>query len=44
VADNVKPVIRPPGAAPDYSAPDAESPYTVTATMELETVWHPKGL
>jgi acyl-CoA reductase-like NAD-dependent aldehyde dehydrogenase len=43
-ADDVKRVIRPLGRMPDYWLDDAESPYAVAATMELKTVWHPKGL
>jgi acyl-CoA reductase-like NAD-dependent aldehyde dehydrogenase len=43
-ADDVKRVIRPLGRAPDYWDGDAESPYAVASTMELKTVWHPKGL
>jgi acyl-CoA reductase-like NAD-dependent aldehyde dehydrogenase len=42
-ADDVKRVVRPLGAAPDWFDGDGESPYAVTATMEMKTVWHPKG-
>lgn len=40
-AADVKRVVRPLGAEPSWS--EAQSPYAVTATMELKTVWHPKG-
>ena len=43
-ADDVKRVIRPLGPEPEWWNGDGESPYAVTATMELKTVWHPKGL
>jgi len=42
-ADNVKRVVRPLGNAPDYASETAQSPDALTATMELKTVWHPKG-
>jgi acyl-CoA reductase-like NAD-dependent aldehyde dehydrogenase len=42
-ADDVKRVVRPLGAAVQWWDATAESPYAVTATMELKTVWHPKG-
>jgi acyl-CoA reductase-like NAD-dependent aldehyde dehydrogenase len=42
-ADDVKRVVRPLGSSPDWFDGDGESPYAVTATMELKTVWHPKG-
>ena len=42
-ADNVKRVVRPLGTAPDYTTDRAQSPDAITATMELKTVWHPKG-
>ncbi len=40
-AENVKRVHR--GPAGDVFAPDAQSPYEVTALMEFKTVWHPMG-
>jgi acyl-CoA reductase-like NAD-dependent aldehyde dehydrogenase len=40
-AENVKRVVRANGA--DIFSPAAQSPYLVTALMELKTVWHPKG-
>jgi acyl-CoA reductase-like NAD-dependent aldehyde dehydrogenase len=42
-ADNVKRVVRPLGRVPSYPEPSAQSPEALTATMELKTVWHPKG-
>lgn len=41
-ADDVKRVVRPLGSAPDWQD-GAQSPWAVTASMELKTVWHPKG-
>ena len=40
-AENVKCVHRAPGG--DLFAASAQSPYEVTALMELKTVWHPMG-
>jgi acyl-CoA reductase-like NAD-dependent aldehyde dehydrogenase len=42
-ADNVTRCVRPLGPAPAWFEPGGQSPYAVTATMELKTVWHPKG-
>jgi acyl-CoA reductase-like NAD-dependent aldehyde dehydrogenase len=42
-ADDVKRVVRPLGADPEWHGDAGQSPYAVTATMELKTVWHPKG-
>jgi acyl-CoA reductase-like NAD-dependent aldehyde dehydrogenase len=38
---NVKRVIH--GGSADYFADAAQSPYAVTAFMEMKTVWHPMG-
>ncbi|HZB01240.1 MAG TPA: aldehyde dehydrogenase family protein, partial [Actinomycetota bacterium] len=40
-AENVKRVHRAPDADP--FSEDAQSPYEVTAFMEMKTVWHPMG-
>jgi acyl-CoA reductase-like NAD-dependent aldehyde dehydrogenase len=40
-AENVKRVHRAPDTDP--FAPEAQSPYEVTALMEFKTVWHPMG-
>ncbi|CAN5682691.1 hypothetical protein BH18ACT17_BH18ACT17_12390 [soil metagenome] len=40
-ADNMKRVHRGPEADP--FAANAQSPYEITAFMELKTVWHPMG-
>jgi acyl-CoA reductase-like NAD-dependent aldehyde dehydrogenase len=40
-ADNVKRVVRADGS--DWSSDGAQSPYAVTALMEMKTVWHPMG-
>jgi acyl-CoA reductase-like NAD-dependent aldehyde dehydrogenase len=40
-AENVKRVHR--AADGDPFAPEAQSPYEITALMELKTVWHPMG-
>ena len=40
-AENVKRVHRAPGGDP--FAASAQSPYEITALMELKTVWHPMG-
>jgi len=41
-AENVKRLVRADGDA-DWFADQAESPYAVTALMEMKTVWHPIG-
>ena len=40
-AENVKRVHRAPDADPFDAA--AQSPYEITAFMEMKTVWHPMG-
>jgi acyl-CoA reductase-like NAD-dependent aldehyde dehydrogenase len=40
-AENVKRTVR--DGSGDYAGPRAQSPYAVTALMEMKTVWHPKG-
>jgi acyl-CoA reductase-like NAD-dependent aldehyde dehydrogenase len=40
-AENVKRVTR--SRATDYSSPAAQTPYDITAFMEMKTVWHPMG-
>jgi acyl-CoA reductase-like NAD-dependent aldehyde dehydrogenase len=40
-AENVKRVVRANGADPFSSR--AQSPYEITALMEMKTVWHPMG-
>ncbi len=40
-ADNVKRTVR--SAAADWFDESAQSPYAVTALMEMKTVWHPMG-
>jgi acyl-CoA reductase-like NAD-dependent aldehyde dehydrogenase len=40
-AENVKRVHRAPNVDP--FAPEAQSPYEITALMEFKTVWHPIG-
>jgi acyl-CoA reductase-like NAD-dependent aldehyde dehydrogenase len=40
-AENVKRVVRAPDADP--FAPEAQSPYEITALTEFKTVWHPIG-
>jgi acyl-CoA reductase-like NAD-dependent aldehyde dehydrogenase len=42
-AENVKRIVRPDGPQTDWLADTAQSPYTVTAFMEMKTVWHPMG-
>lgn len=42
-AADIKRVVRPLGVAPDFFAGSAQHAYALTATMELKTVWHPKG-
>ncbi len=41
-AENVKRTVRPP-TTPDWFGPASQSPYAVTALMEMKTVWHPMG-
>ncbi|HKD99029.1 MAG TPA: aldehyde dehydrogenase family protein [Micromonosporaceae bacterium] len=41
-AENLKRVIRPPAAAPDWSAEPGVG--RMTALLETKTVWHPKGV
>jgi acyl-CoA reductase-like NAD-dependent aldehyde dehydrogenase len=40
-AENVKRVAR--SRATDYFSPAAQTPYDITAFMEMKTVWHPMG-
>lgn len=40
-AENVKRLVK--GGPTDWLSPDAQSPYAVTALMEMKTVWHPMG-
>jgi acyl-CoA reductase-like NAD-dependent aldehyde dehydrogenase len=40
-AENVKRVVR--SRVDDFLSPAAQSPYDVTAFMEMKTVWHPMG-
>jgi acyl-CoA reductase-like NAD-dependent aldehyde dehydrogenase len=40
-AENIKRVVRGNGADP--FSKDAQSPYLITALMEMKTVWHPMG-
>ena len=40
-AENVKRVVR--GGAADPFSDEAQSPYAITALMEMKTVWHPMG-
>jgi acyl-CoA reductase-like NAD-dependent aldehyde dehydrogenase len=42
-AENVKRVIRPAPRETEWLSDDAQSPYAVTAFMEMKTVWHPMG-
>jgi hypothetical protein len=42
-AENVKRIIRAEGPQADWLADSAQSPYAVTAFMEMKTVWHPMG-
>jgi hypothetical protein len=42
-AENVKRVIRPTPRETDWLSQEAQSPYAVTAFMEMKTVWHPMG-
>lgn len=40
-AEDIKRLVRPYGRDPDWA--NAQHAQAVTATMELKTVWHPKG-
>ncbi len=40
-AENVKRIVR--EDVDDWFADDAQSPYAITALMEMKTVWHPIG-
>ena len=40
-AENVKRIVR--DDVDDWFAGDAQSPYAITALMEMKTVWHPIG-
>ena len=42
-SESVKRVVTATAAETDWFEPTAESPYAVTALMEMKTVWHPKG-
>jgi acyl-CoA reductase-like NAD-dependent aldehyde dehydrogenase len=42
-ADDVKRVVNPLSRTPEWWGSTGESPFAITATMELKTVWHPKG-
>lgn len=42
-AENVKRIVRAEGPQADWLADTAQSPYAVTAFMEMKTVWHPMG-
>lgn len=42
-AENVKRIVRADGSQSDWLADTAQSPYAVTAFMEMKTVWHPMG-
>jgi acyl-CoA reductase-like NAD-dependent aldehyde dehydrogenase len=42
-SENVKRTVRAAGAETDWFGPAAQSPYAVTALMEMKTVWHPMG-
>jgi acyl-CoA reductase-like NAD-dependent aldehyde dehydrogenase len=42
-ADNVKRIVRATAPESDWLSESAESPYAVTALMEMKTVWHPMG-
>jgi acyl-CoA reductase-like NAD-dependent aldehyde dehydrogenase len=42
-AENVKRVIRPTPPESGWLSEEAQSPYAVTAFMEMKTVWHPMG-
>jgi len=42
-AENVKRVVRAEDGQGDWRTERAQSPYAVTAFMEMKTVWHPMG-
>jgi acyl-CoA reductase-like NAD-dependent aldehyde dehydrogenase len=42
-AQNVKRIVRAQDHESDWLAETAQSPYAVTAFMEMKTVWHPMG-
>ncbi|HEX9312440.1 MAG TPA: aldehyde dehydrogenase, partial [Actinomycetota bacterium] len=42
-AENVKRTVRDPAPRGDWFADEAQSPYAITAFMEMKTVWHPMG-
>jgi acyl-CoA reductase-like NAD-dependent aldehyde dehydrogenase len=42
-AENVKRTVRADGSQSDWLTDAAQSPYAVTAFMEMKTVWHPMG-
>jgi len=42
-AADIKRLVRPLGRDPEWFAATAQHAQAVTATMELKTVWHPKG-
>jgi acyl-CoA reductase-like NAD-dependent aldehyde dehydrogenase len=42
-AENVKRIVRPNDGQTDWLTERAQSPYAVTAFMEMKTVWHPMG-
>ena len=42
-AENVKRIVRADDGQTDWLSDRAQSPYLVTAFMEMKTVWHPMG-
>jgi acyl-CoA reductase-like NAD-dependent aldehyde dehydrogenase len=42
-AENVKRIVRAKDGQADWLSDAAQSPYAVTAFMEMKTVWHPMG-
>jgi acyl-CoA reductase-like NAD-dependent aldehyde dehydrogenase len=42
-AENVKRIVRAEDGQTDWLDAQAQSPYAVTAFMEMKTVWHPMG-
>jgi acyl-CoA reductase-like NAD-dependent aldehyde dehydrogenase len=42
-AENVKRVVRPPAAEPDWTPVPTSGPRRILAFCETKTVWHPKG-
>jgi acyl-CoA reductase-like NAD-dependent aldehyde dehydrogenase len=42
-AENVKRIVRAEDGQTDWLSDRAQSPYAVTAFMEMKTVWHPMG-